>query len=206
MISMLMNQKYMTQVAVIFYSETMMNLLPEITDIQFDGTFYTVPVKFYQLWTIFVVVDRYTLPAIHYLMTSKSQKLYIAILDRIFSNLPNFKPMTVISDWESAPRNSFKEIYPNININGCWFHYTQRIWAKVQKLGLTQSFHENNEITKFVKQLMAIHFLPASLIRPTFLFIQAPDLSATESMKMNKLVKYFKRRWLLQTTPEELYI
>ena len=74
----------LTQVAVIFYSETMMNLLPEITDIQFDGTFYTVPVQFYQLWTIFVVVDRYTLPAIHCLMTSKSQELYIAILDRFF--------------------------------------------------------------------------------------------------------------------------
>ena len=146
------------------------------------------------------------LPAIHCLMTSKSQELYIAILDRNFSNLPNFKPMTVLSDWESAPRNSFKEIYPNININGCWFHYTQHIWAKVQKLGLTQSFHDNIEITKFVKQLMAIPFLPASLISPTYLFIQAPDLSAKESMKMDKLVKYFKRRWLLQTTSEELSI
>ena len=102
----------------------MMNLLDEITDIQFDGTFYTVPVQFYQLWTIFVVVDRYTLPAIHCLMTSKSQELYIVILGRIFSNLPNFKPTTVVSDWESAPRNSFKQIYPNTNINGCWFHYT----------------------------------------------------------------------------------
>ena len=92
------------------------------------------------------------------LMSSQSQELYIAILDRIFSNLPNFKPMTVALHWESAPRNSFKEIYPNIKINGCWFHYTQRIWAKVQKLELTQSFHENSEITKFVKQLMTIPF------------------------------------------------
>ena len=53
---------------------------------------------------------------------------------------------------------------------------------------------------------MAIPFLPASLISPTYLFIQTPDLSATEFMKMDKLVKYFKRRWLLQTTPEELSI
>ena len=181
-----------TQIAVIFYSEPMMNLLSEITDIQFDGTFYTVPVQFYQLWTIFVVVDRYTLPAIHCLMTSKSQELYATILDRIFSNLPNFKPTTVISDWESAPRNAFKTITPNINITGCWFHYTQRIWAKVQKLGLAESFRENNGISQFVRKLMAIPFLPASLISPTFLLIQLPDLPPTESMKLEKLVKYFK--------------
>ena len=115
-------------------------------------------------------------------MTSKSQELYIAILGRIFSNLPNFKPTTVVSDRESAPRNRFKQLYPNTNINGCWFHYTQCIWAKVQKLGLTQSYHDNNEISRYVKQLMAFPFKPASLINPTFLFIQVPDLSVTETI------------------------
>ena len=115
-------------------------------------------------------------------MTSKSQELYIAILGRIFSNSPNFKPTTVVSDRESAPRNRFKQLYPNTNINGCWFHYTQCIWAKVQKLGLTQSYHDNNEISRYVKQLMAFPFKPASLINPTFLFIQVPDLSVTETI------------------------
>ena len=85
-------------------------------------------------------------------------------------------------------------------------NYTQRIWAKVQKLGLTQSYHENNEKSRYVKQLMALPFLPASLINPTFLFFQVPDLSATQTIKMDKLVKYFKRRWLHQITPEELSI
>ena len=105
------------------------------------------------------------------------------------SEVYDLKPMTVISDWESAPRNSFKAICTNINITGCWFHYTQRIWAKVQKLGLAESFRESNEISQFVQQLMAIPFLPASLISPTFLFIQLPHLHPTESMKLEKLLK-----------------
>ena len=53
---------------------------------------------------------------------------------------------------------------------------------------------------------MAIPFLPASLISPTFQLIQLPDLPPTESMKLEKLVKYFKRRWLRQITSEELSI
>ena len=125
-------------------------------------------------------------------MTAKSQELYFKILDRIFSNLPNFKPTTVISDWESAPRNSFKAICSNINITGCWFHYTKRIWAKVHKLGLAESFRESNEISQFVQQLMVIPFLPASLISPTFLFIQLPHLHPTESMKLENLLNISK--------------
>ena len=65
------------QTAVVFFSDSckMKGFLSEVTNVQFDGTSFTVPVQFYQLWTIFVAVDRHTLPAIHCLMTGKSQDL-----------------------------------------------------------------------------------------------------------------------------------
>ena len=53
------------QTAVVFFSDKMNNFLTEVTNIQFDGTFFTVPVQFSQLWTIFVAVGRHTLPTIH---------------------------------------------------------------------------------------------------------------------------------------------
>ena len=99
-----------------------------MNDIQFDGTFYCVPRQFYQLWTIFVTVGRHSLPAIHCLMTGKEQGLYKCILESIRNLIPQFKPTTCMSDWEIAPRNAFKDIYPDIHITGCWFHFTQRIW------------------------------------------------------------------------------
>ena len=51
--------------AVVFYSDKMNDILSEITNIQFDGTFFTVPIQFYQLWTIFIAVGKHSLPAIH---------------------------------------------------------------------------------------------------------------------------------------------
>ena len=47
--------------AIIFFSEKLKTNLPQIKSIQFDGTFQTVPVQFFQLWTIFITVGRYTL-------------------------------------------------------------------------------------------------------------------------------------------------
>ena len=84
--------------AIIFFSNKLKNLLPQIRSIQFDGTFYTVPVQFYQLWTIFIAVGRYTLPGIHCLMITKDQELYKAVLNKIDSLVPQFQPIVSMSD------------------------------------------------------------------------------------------------------------
>ena len=106
---------------------TLQTKIPLTANIQFDGTFYTVPTQFGQLWTIFAALGRHTLPAIHCLMTAKSQDLYKAVLESICAKIPQFKPVASMSDWELAARNAIKEVYPLITIYGCWFHYTQCI-------------------------------------------------------------------------------
>ena len=194
------------QSAAIFFSDAMRTFLTEVTNVQFDGTFYTVPIQFCQLWTIFVAVGRHTLPAIHCLMTSKSQDLYRSILENLRIKAPDFHPSASMSDWEPAARNAFKQIYPDIKLYGCWFHFTQRIWLKTQKLGLSESFKSNPEVTKYIRQLMAIPFLPPPLLSPTFNFLQMPSLEIPEMLNLEKLKKYFRKRWLNQISPEELSI
>ena len=194
------------QTAVVFFSDKMNNFLTEVTNIQFDGTFFTVPVQFFQLWTIFVAVGRHTLPAIHCLMTAKSQDLYQAILENISVNIPLFQPSSSMSDWEPAARIAFRNVYPQMKVYGCWFHFTQRIWMKTQKVGLSKSFRDSHEVATFIRQLMAMPFLPASLITPTYNFLQLPTLENPEMIKLEKLKKYFQKRWLTQITPEELSI
>ena len=141
------------QTAVVFFSNEIRASLAEFTNIQFDGTFDTVPIQFYQLWTIFIAVGRHTIPAIHCLMTAKTQDLYRAVLESLITHIPAFKPVASMSDWERGSRNAFKDVFPQIRIYGCLFHYTQCIWAKVQKLGLTNGFKSNPEISKFTRLL-----------------------------------------------------
>ena len=91
-----------------------------------------------------------------------------------------------MSDWEPAARNAIKEVYPQITVYGCWFHYTQCIWRKTQKLGLSNAFKNNIQIQTFIRQLMAIPFLPASLINPTYRFLQLPTISDAEKIQLEK--------------------
>ena len=136
-------------------------------------------------------VGRHTLPAIHCMMTSKSQELYSAVLESLVTHIPQFKPLALMSDWEPAPRNALKEIYPQMKIYGCWFHFTQCVWRKTQKLGLTRSFKDNVQVSKFIRQLMAIPFLPAALIIPTYNLIETPVLPV-DYVKVRKTQEIFQ--------------
>ena len=50
--------------AVILASDFMLEKLKVAQQIQFDGTFYTVPRLFYQLFTIFISFNRHSIPAV----------------------------------------------------------------------------------------------------------------------------------------------
>ena len=128
------------QVGVMFFSNEMESILSDVTNIQFDGTFYTLPVQFYQLWTIFIALVRYTLPAIHSLLTAKTQGLYKTASENIRIRVPQFNPIASMSDWESATRNAFREVFTEIHNYGCWTHYTQHVCAKTPKIGLSRDF------------------------------------------------------------------
>ena len=111
-------------IGVIFFSDKIYEIAADISNIQFDGTFYTVPKLFYQLWTIFFSVGKHVLPVIHCLLNSKEEELYNAVLSKIANMIPQLNPTNAMSDWEQGARNALKQQYPTTRMNGCWFHYT----------------------------------------------------------------------------------
>ena len=57
----------------LFFSDVVTSTLSNVEDIHFDGTFYTVPPHFYQLWTTFARFGRHILQVIHCLLTAKHE-------------------------------------------------------------------------------------------------------------------------------------
>ena len=105
-----------------------------------------------------ITLGRHTIPALHCLMPAKTQELYRGVIDSLVAYIPEFRPLAYISVWEQAPRNAFEQVFPQIRIYACLFHNTERIWSKVQKLGLTHGFNSNLEISMFTRLLMTIPF------------------------------------------------
>ena len=183
--------------AVIFISDLMMNKLVDAKKINYDATFFVVPKIFYQLFTIFFHHDGHSFPCIHVLMSRKTETLYIAVLRKILEIVPDFKPEFAGGDYEIAPRNAFKCVFPLIDINGCLFHFCQAIWRRTKKLKLSYSYSRNEQFNKWLKCVMALALLPQQEIGPIFQQLSQDNIELTNDAKKSKqkLVKYINTEW-----------
>jgi len=42
---------------------------------------------------------------------------------------------TVVVDFEAAMWTAVQRVMPNVHLRGCFFHYAQAVWRKIQDLG-----------------------------------------------------------------------
>ena len=101
----------------------------------------------------------------------------------------------VVIDFESALWQAVAKVFPSATVQGCVFHWTQAIWRKVQRLGLSTAFHEDDASHKYIKRLMALLFLPHEHIGQMFAQLRALATTAV----LQDLVAYINETWINST-------
>lgn len=67
-------------------------------------------------------------------------------------------PLFVQAVWTAA-----KTVFgDHVHVQGCFFHLTQSTWRKVQTLGLTTRYKDDEEVKQFCGMMDALAFLPTS--------------------------------------------
>lgn len=139
-----------------------------------DGTFETVPRLFLQLYTIHGHAgsgeNKKVVPLVYALMTRKSEDLYVALFQEVenFAARNGFQlnPSMVLMDFERAPINAIKRVFPNAVTKGCFFHLTHSIWRNVQSKGLARQYGEDPDFNLGIRLIPALAFLtPAEIPR-----------------------------------------
>ena len=75
-------------------------------------------------------------------LTGKSEFFYIAIFEDVkiilIDNNFNIKDLQkrIMIDFEKTLQKSIKKNFPNIVIDGCFFHFSKLLWTKAKVLGL----------------------------------------------------------------------
>uniref|UniRef100_T1IKG6 RING-type domain-containing protein n=1 Tax=Strigamia maritima TaxID=126957 RepID=T1IKG6_STRMM len=180
-----------------------MPVLSSAREIHIDGTF-KVPNIFYQLCTIHVLAHNYVFPVVYALMTNKTEEGYQLLFSYVQSLIPGLNQEVFMSDFEKGIQNAARVVFSRARISGCFFHYTQAIWRKVQKLGLTNLY---NDVTipkakLAIKMCMALALLPQQSINEGLnqinMFINE---SALNSVPLDDLIRYVNRYWIGIVTP-----
>ena len=93
----------------------------------------------------------------------------------------------------SGAWQAVREVFPDARLKGCVFHWVQAVWRNVQHYGLVVSYRENEAVHKYIRQLMALPFLPAAHIQETFENLRP---HAERLPQLVSLVDYIERQWL----------
>ncbi|KAL4500704.1 hypothetical protein ABPG72_019938 [Tetrahymena utriculariae] len=137
-------------------------------------------------------------PVYHILMSQKSQCLYEeafqqakCIIDKYKTSQNPFQLTTVSCDFEKALLNSIKQVFPQAEIYGCFFHLSQCIWRKAGKLGLRQSQHISTTIY-IITSFLLLSFFEVEKVPKIFESIQ----KRFDIEQFKPLLNYLKEYWI----------
>lgn len=152
-----------------------------------DGTFKSVSKQFAQLYTIHVDLgstekETNVTPVIFALLPNKKKSTYIRLFNAILREIPEWAPDTVNADFESAVMEAIKAVFPAAQFHGCFFHFSQSLWRKVQNLGLANDYSSSQEIRDCVRMCAALAFLKPTEVDQGWVIIHS-DAVANEKLK-----------------------
>ena len=150
----------------IFSTDDSLDAMVRNTNWFVDGTFKCAPEIYYQVFTVHVFIHGAVIPVLYALLPNKQQATY----ERLFTALNSmrqFNPTSILADFEMSSINAVGSVYPNATVSGCFFHFTQCIYRKVQDSGL-QNEYRNTDFNLFVRMLAALAFVPVNGVVDTF--------------------------------------
>ena len=128
------------------------------------------------------------------MMSSKRKQDYKKVLKKVKNMLPRPPQVEkVVADFEARMWRGMLGVFPNIKIQGCYFHWTQAIRRKIGELGLLKSFNHKGNVHTFCKKIMALPFLPQENIPPAFYGLR--DL-VVDNPPLTQLCNYVERQWI----------
>ena len=69
------------------------------------------------------------------MLPKKTESIYGDLLSNIKNLCPDLSPLRVLVDFKMAMMNALHEKFTNVEVTGCFFHFSQAIWRQLQGLG-----------------------------------------------------------------------
>ena len=123
---LLLNQVVNNSRILLFMPPNAEDILSNCCGLQMDGTFYTCPSGFSQIYLIFGVgEDHTTYPVLYGLLPSKDAPTYTFMLQALKQAVPSFTPEFIIIDFKAAMIDAILQEFPGACLSGCHFHFKQ---------------------------------------------------------------------------------
>ncbi|CAF1054091.1 unnamed protein product [Rotaria sordida] len=182
----------------LFSSNEQMKMLFTAETILMDGTFSTCPNMFDQVYTIHAIKYDQSFPCVFGLLRNRQKSTYHFMFNELKSIALqmqlNFAPKTIMSDFEPGLLAVVSTEFATATHSSCYFHFTQAIYRAIQRVGLSTSYNDDDDVKQYCRKLMALPLLPEAIIEDTYdeLIVTMPkQLKDT----LNDLLEYFQQQY-----------
>ncbi|CAM4832775.1 unnamed protein product [Rotaria magnacalcarata] len=156
---------------------------------------------FDQVYTIHAIKYDQSFPCVLGLLPNRLKTTYHFMFQELKSIAIqmqlNFTPKSIMSDFEPALITVIAAEFVGATHSSCYFHFTQAVYRAIQRVGLSTSYNNDNDIKHSCRKLMALALLPEPIIEDTY-----DELLATMPIEikhtLNDLLQYFQGQWLVK--------
>ncbi|KAL3688447.1 hypothetical protein R1sor_014756 [Riccia sorocarpa] len=101
------------------------------------------------------------IPVVFALLPNKQKELYVRVLRILKERHVQLDPESILMDFEASEIRAFKDVFSAARLRGCYFHFSQCIWRKIQSMPeLLKCYGEKVEFALHMRKLMALAFIP----------------------------------------------
>ncbi|CAD6200229.1 unnamed protein product [Caenorhabditis auriculariae] len=182
-----------------FSSESLLDCLRGSRHWLMDGTFQASPKIFYQLFVVHAQWSgtHTSVPCFFFLLPNKTELTYTYALSELKSLL-GVSPDSVMVDFEKGLHNALEDVFPGVEVSGCFFHLSQSIRKKTGDLGLISQVRDDVELRQLCAMIRSIAFLPISDVPDGFAYVKAKVENRAPALQ--PLLEYFENIYIGEPT------
>ena len=151
------------------------------------------------------------LPLVMSLSTGLTIGHYREILQTVKMNIRRvtghiFSPTMVISDFENSLLIAVQTELRNARVKGCYFHFCQSLWRKIQNLGLARHYVRHVRLRRCLRKLMALAYLPVLLVRlHTLVTSASTQRLIRRHPALGDFIRYLERNYFQGNFPPAMW-
>ena len=110
------------QIVITFSSQQSVLFTSNSTPWFSDGTFKVCPNIFFQVYTVHAKQGRHNFPCVFVLLLNQTETAYTRFSWELFSKVNGSDPEDILLEFEKSKMNAIKNIWPQIERKGCFYH------------------------------------------------------------------------------------
>ncbi|XP_070504252.1 uncharacterized protein [Chironomus tepperi] len=189
--------------------ELIANLEPNFS-LFVDGTFNVVPYNQEQLLVVMATLLDKPRPIVFVIMSHRTEAIYTEVFRFIKNvifpvNKCFYSPQTVSLDFEMAMRNAVRNIWPQINVSGCNFHFCQALRRKASTIDyLFEAIERSPKHKEILMMFMRSSLLPLEMVYDGIDAIKNVIENDSELLESyQEFINYFNYTWINRYPPTE---